>query len=44
MKYVPGAKFAKQGGPMPEIVNSIREKVMNDYIKQSDTKLKKSAY
>ena len=43
---IPGAEFAKQGGPMPEIVYSITtgEKVMNDYINQLDTKLKNSAY
>ena len=41
---IPGAEFAEQGGPMPEIekVYSITsgEKVMNDYINQLDTKLK----
>ena len=43
---IPEAEFAKQGGPKPEIVYSIttREKVMNDYINQLDTKLKNKAY
>ena len=33
---IPGAEFAKQGGPRPEIVYSItiRETVINDYINQ----------
>ena len=36
MKYVPGAEFAKKGGPKSEMVYSIttREKLMNDYINQ----------
>ena len=36
MKYVPGAEFAKQGGPKSEMVYSImtKEKIMNDYINQ----------
>ena len=46
MKYVPGAEFDKQGGPKSEMVYSIttREKFMNDYINQEDTKLMNSAY
>ena len=43
---IPGAEFAKQGGPKPDKVYWIntREKVINDKINQLDTKLKNSAY